>query len=101
MKKSGFDLKNAIVAAVDILIALYLYMNLNSLLKDINVIKVPYRLFAFISYFGLGIILSVLSLAGLVNILKISENVIRILTISSAIILMFSGLFVISILPYE
>jgi len=101
MEKRESELKSAIIAAIDIFVALSLYLSLNSLLQDINVIRVPYRLSAFISYFGLGIVLSVLSMAGLVRLIKISGRLINILTLSSAVILMLSGLFVISILPYE
>ncbi|MFA6301416.1 MAG: hypothetical protein WC609_03675 [Candidatus Paceibacterota bacterium] len=101
MEKRESKLRDMIVVAIDIFVALSLYLSLNSLLWDINVIRVPHRLFAFLSYFGLGIILSILSMAGLVRLIKISGRLINILTVSSAIILMLSGLFIISILPYE
>lgn len=101
MEKRESELKSAMIAAIDIFVALSLYLSLNSLLRDINVIRVPYRLFAFLSYFGLGIILSIMSMAGLMKLIKISGRLINILTLFSAIILMLSGLFVISILPYE
>ncbi|MFA6097733.1 MAG: hypothetical protein WC788_09005 [Candidatus Paceibacterota bacterium] len=101
MKKRGSELKSAIIAAIDIFVALSLYLSLSSLLRDINAIRVPHRLFAFLSYFGLGIVLSIMSMAGLVRLIKIPGRLISILTLSSAIILMLSGLFVISILPYE
>jgi len=99
--KKGLKLKNAIIAAIDMLIALYLFFELYSLMQDINVIRVPYRLFAFLSYFGFGIILSVISLLGSIRLIKISARLIGITTIFSVIISLFGGLFIISIIPYE
>lgn len=101
MKKGELKLKNAIVMAIDMLVVLYLFLALRSLMQDINVIRVPYRLYAFISYFGFGIILSIISMLGSIKIIKISEQLISITTIFSIIILLLSGLFVISIIPYE
>ncbi len=101
MKKQDIKFINVTIVTIDALIAVYLYLNLNSLMHDINVITVPARLFLFAGYFGFGIILSILSALGSIKLIKISGHLINILTISSVIILLLSGVFVVSILPYE
>lgn len=101
MKKRELKLKSAIISAIDIFVAFSLYLSLDSLLQNINVIRVPARLLLFLAYFGFGIILSILSLAGSARLINVSARLINILTLSSTIIMLLGGIFVTMILPYE